>query len=88
MSNKKTDASIAAAPLPGAGPLNLASPITEHLLPSLRKELTEEKKVLAGYNPGNKTLETFILHQDKELEDKFQSVWDTYIKNKADDSDI
>jgi hypothetical protein len=64
----------------------------EHLLPLLRKELTDEKKVLAGFIPSNEpdvtTLETFILQQDKELEAKFQSVWDAYIKNKADYADI
>jgi hypothetical protein len=93
MSTKKNDASIAAPPTPGADPLKLSSPVTDHLVPSLRIELTDEKKVLAGFIPSNEptttTLETFILQQDNELEDKFQeAVWDAYLKNKADDSDI
>jgi hypothetical protein len=92
MPPKKSDASIAATPTPRADPLKLPSPVTEHLLPSLRKELTDEKKVLAGFIPSNEPdvaiLETFILQQDQELEEKFQSVWDSYLKNEADDADI
>jgi hypothetical protein len=93
MSTKKYDASIAAPPTPGADPLKLSSPVSDHPVPSLRIELTDEKKVLAGFIPSNEpaatTLETFILQQDNELEDKFQEeVWDAYLKNEADDSDI
>jgi hypothetical protein len=93
MSTKKHDASIAAPPTPGADPLKLSSAVTDHPVLSLRRELTDKKKVLAGFIPSNEpaatTLETFILQQDKELEDKFQeAVWDAHLKNEADNSDI
>jgi hypothetical protein len=66
MSTKKTDASITAPPSPGTNPLKCPSPMNEHLIPSLRKVLTVEKRVLAGFIPSDEpdcpTLKMFMLH--------------------------
>jgi hypothetical protein len=78
MSTKKTDASLAAPPSPGTDPLKCPSPVNEHLISSLRKVLTDEKRVLASFIPSDEpdhpTLKMFVLRQDKELKTQYQGM--------------
>jgi len=62
---------LTAPPSPETDPLKGPSSVNEHMIPLLRKVLTDEKRVLAGFIPSDEpdhpTLKMFVLHQDKEL---------------------